>query len=129
MAITHSTAAKQASTNAITALVDAGVGAGYFTLTTSGDAVLVTIPFSDPAFGTADANGLATADVTPALSAAASGSGDAAKVKVYDSADTLIFSGTVTATGGGGDLTLDNVNIASGQTVTISSFTYNAGEA
>jgi hypothetical protein len=31
--------------------------------------------------------------------------------------------GTVTATGGGGDLTLDNVSIASGQVVTITSFT------
>jgi hypothetical protein len=29
----------------------------------------------------------------------------------------------VTATGGGGDLTLDNVSIASGQTVTISTWT------
>ena len=31
--------------------------------------------------------------------------------------------GTVTATGGGGDLTLDNTSIAVGQTVTITSFT------
>jgi hypothetical protein len=34
-----------------------------------------------------------------------------------------IEEGTVTATGGGGDLTLDNVSIASGQTVTISTWT------
>lgn len=31
--------------------------------------------------------------------------------------------GTVTATGGGGDMTLDNVSIANGQTVTINTFT------
>jgi hypothetical protein len=36
---------------------------------------------------------------------------------------TNIEEGTVTATGGGGDLTLDNVSIASGQTVTISTWT------
>ena len=31
--------------------------------------------------------------------------------------------GTVTASGGGGDLTLDNVNVANGQGVTVNSFT------
>lgn len=33
------------------------------------------------------------------------------------------LQGTVTATGGGGDMTLDNASIASGQTVNVSSFT------
>jgi hypothetical protein len=128
MAITHSEAAKKASTDAITALVNAGDAAGYFTIC-DGASVLVTITFSDPAFAAADADGVAAADTTPALSAAASGAGDADNFKVYDSDDTLIWSGTVTATGGGGDMTLDNVSIAVGQTVTINAFTYDAGEA
>lgn len=129
MAITHSTAAKQASTNAITALVDAGTGAGYFTIC-DGSTVLATITFSDPAFATADADGTAAADTTPALSAAASADGTADNFKVYDSDDTLIFSGVVTTTAvGTGDMQLDNTNITTGQTVTISSFTYDAGEA
>jgi hypothetical protein len=34
-----------------------------------------------------------------------------------------ILEGTCTATGGGGDLTLDNINIAAGQQVTVTSFT------
>jgi hypothetical protein len=34
-----------------------------------------------------------------------------------------IEEGTVTATGGGGDLTLDNTSITAGQTVTITSWT------
>lgn len=37
--------------------------------------------------------------------------------------------GTVTATGGGGDMTLDNTNIAAGQSVTITSKTITAGGA
>ena len=37
--------------------------------------------------------------------------------------------GTVTVTGGGGDLTLDNTSIASGQTVTISTWTFTAGNS
>lgn len=42
---------------------------------------------------------------------------------------TRHMQGTVTATGGGGDMTLDNVSIASGQAVTITSFTLTAGGA
>jgi hypothetical protein len=33
------------------------------------------------------------------------------------------MQGTVTATGGGGDMTLDNVSIASSQAVTVNTFT------
>jgi hypothetical protein len=39
------------------------------------------------------------------------------------------MQGTITATGGGGDMTLDNTSIASGQQVTITSFTLSAGGA
>ena len=49
--------------------------------------------------------------------------GTAAHFRIYASDGTTAhLQGTVTATGGGGDLTLDNVSIASGQSVTISSF-------
>jgi hypothetical protein len=37
--------------------------------------------------------------------------------------------GTITATGGGGDMTLDNISIATGQTVTITSKTLTAPNA
>jgi hypothetical protein len=39
------------------------------------------------------------------------------------------LQGTVTATGGGGDMILDNTSIASGQTVNITSFTITDGNA
>ena len=42
---------------------------------------------------------------------------------------TAHIQGSVTATGGGGDMTLDNTSIASGQTVTITSFTLNGPAA
>lgn len=42
---------------------------------------------------------------------------------------TCHIQGTVTATGGGGDMTLDNTSIASGQQVTVTSFTITAGGA
>ncbi|HWA60860.1 MAG TPA: hypothetical protein VG939_05770 [Caulobacteraceae bacterium] len=44
--------------------------------------------------------------------------------RIYDaSGSTCHLQGTVTATGGGGDMTLDNTSITSGQTVTVTTFT------
>lgn len=42
---------------------------------------------------------------------------------------TAHIQGTVTATGGGGDMTVDNTSVASGQNVTVSSFTISRGNA
>lgn len=54
----------------------------------------------------------------------ADATGTAAHFRVYDSGgSTCHIQGTVTATGGGGDMTLDNTSITSGQSVTITSFT------
>lgn len=39
------------------------------------------------------------------------------------------IQGSITATGGGGDMTLDNTSIAAGQQVTVSLFTLTAGGA
>jgi hypothetical protein len=42
---------------------------------------------------------------------------------------TCVAQGSVTATGGGGDLTVDNVVFAAAQAFTITAFTLNAGNA
>jgi hypothetical protein len=39
------------------------------------------------------------------------------------------MQGTITATGGGGDMTLDNTSIATSQTINVTSFTITAGNA
>ena len=60
----------------------------------------------------------------------ASAAGTAGYYRIVDNAGTTCHEqGTVTATGGGGDLTLDNTSIASGQTVTITSKTLTAPNA
>lgn len=60
----------------------------------------------------------------------ADATGTAAHFRIYASDGTTAHvQGTITATGGGGDLTLDNTSIAAGQSVTISSFTFNMGGA
>lgn len=62
--------------------------------------------------------------------ASADASGTAAHFRIHDStATTCHIQGTVTATGGGGDLQLDNTSIAVGQTVTITGFTLTDGNA
>lgn len=62
--------------------------------------------------------------------ASANATGTAGHWRLYDSGGTTCHAqGTVTATGGGGDMTLDNTSIASGQSVTITSFTITAGNA
>lgn len=61
-------------------------------------------------------------------------SGDAAGTighfRIKDSSGTTChIQGTVTATGGGGDMTMDNVVIAVSQAGTVNTFTLNAGNA
>jgi hypothetical protein len=58
----------------------------------------------------------------------ADATGTAAHFRIKQGA-TCHLQGTVTATGGGGDMTLDNVSIATGQQVTITAFTLTAGGA
>jgi len=54
----------------------------------------------------------------------ADAAGTAGHFRIYDSGGTVCgIQGSITATGGGGDMTLDNTSIASGQQVTITSFT------
>ncbi|MBN2631561.1 MAG: hypothetical protein JXR75_13605 [Rhodobacteraceae bacterium] len=60
--------------------------------------------------------------------AAASAAGVAGHFRVKQGA-TCHVQGTITATGGGGDLTLDNTSIAVLQNVTITEFTLTAGGA
>jgi len=57
----------------------------------------------------------------------ADATGTAAHFRIYDNAGTTChMQGTVTVTGGGGDLQLDNASIATAQVVTITSFTLTA---
>lgn len=60
----------------------------------------------------------------------ADNTGTAAHFRLYASDGTTCHAqGTVTATGGGGDMTVDNTSFAAGQAFTITGFTINAGNA
>jgi hypothetical protein len=60
----------------------------------------------------------------------ADNTGTAAHFRLYASDGTTChLQGTVTATGGGGDMTVDNTSFASGQQFTVTSFTLTDGNA
>lgn len=60
----------------------------------------------------------------------ADATGTAGHFRIYASDGTTVHAqGTITATGGGGDMTLDNTSITAGQVVTITSFSFTAGNA
>jgi hypothetical protein len=58
----------------------------------------------------------------------ADASGTAGHFRIYDSGGTTChIQGTVTATGGGGDMTFDSAVFATNQTITVTSFSITAG--
>ena len=60
----------------------------------------------------------------------ASGTGIAAHFRIVDNAGTTChLQGSVTATGGGGDVQVDNTSINSGQTCTVTAFSMTRGNA
>ena len=60
----------------------------------------------------------------------AGGTGIAGYFRIIDSGGTgVVMQGTVTATGGGGDMTIDNTDIRPGQAVAVTTFTITAAGA
>lgn len=131
MSIRLATAARNAAADSVVDLIDAGSGAGTIRIYTGtphatpgnvpAGTLLATVAFADPAFGSASA-GVASATDPAAVTAVAAGT--AGCFLVSDSAGVGIFDGTVTATGGGGDLQLGSTALSSGITVDITAFTY-----
>lgn len=138
MATRLPTASRNAACDAIVDRVDGGAGAGTLQVRTgaqpasANDAasgtLLATLTLNDPAFGAAS-TGVATLDVDPELTATAVADGTAGWFRVLDSTGATVFDGSITATGGGGDLTLATTTITTGLTVRVTSgtFTVSAG--
>lgn len=131
MATRLAAAARNAACNGIVDLVDAGAGAGTLkiysgTQPANGDAaeagtLLATVTLADPAFGNASA-GVATGTDPAAVDPVASG--NAGWFRVEDSTGANVYDGSVTATGGGGDLQLSNIAIGPGINVDITSLSF-----
>jgi hypothetical protein len=132
MTLRINTSVRNAMVDAVKALIDAGSGAGKIRIytgsqpatvaTAASGTLLADIPFADPSFG-ATGTGTAAADVTPVLTATAGNSGAAGWFRILDSDNNSLIDGTVTATGGGGDLTLATTTVTSGLSVSVTALT------
>lgn len=135
MAFQFSTAARNAALDAIETAIGAGAvlkirsGTVPATVATA-DAGTVLATLTLPSDWLAAASGGSKAKAGTWEDTSADATGTAAHFRIYASDGTTAhIQGTVTATGGGGDMTLDNTSIASGQAVSITSFTLTAGGA
>lgn len=93
--------------------------------------LLVAITLPADAFAAAASGAIAKAGTWEDASADATGTAGYFRLKASGDTDALDaafarIDGTVTATGGGGDLELDSVSITAAQSVTINSFTVTA---
>jgi hypothetical protein len=125
-------ASQQAAADAVVDRIDAG-GAGSLKIysgsqpadadSTPAGTLLVTIALAATAYGSANSSGVAALASTP-RSGTGAAAGTAGCFSVESGGGAKVFQGSVTATGGGGELTLDNTSIAVGQTVNITSLPY-----
>lgn len=123
MAVTHPTAVRNGIADFVVDQLDEGTPPGKLIFRTSGDVQVATLPFSATAFGAA-ASGTATANAITSDTAATGGT--IAKATLENAAGTIKISCSVTATGGGGDITLNSVVVSALQTVAMTSLTYTA---
>lgn len=127
MATRLATATRNAACDATVDLLDGGTGAGTIKIytgtqpatanDTATGTLLATITLADPAFGAAS-TGAATLAGTP-LSATAVAAGTAGWARFADSNGATVLDGSVTATGGGGQIELATTTISTGVTVQI----------
>lgn len=117
MAVTYTTAVKNARLNAVTTAI--GTTGVLEIGTTSMGTVLATIPLANPAAGSASGGVLSFTMPQSDTSADATGTAAAARIRTA-SGGTDIVTGLTVGTSGS-DINLDSVSITAGQTVTITS--------
>ena len=126
MSITLPTATRTALCDLFVDRFDAGAGAGTIQIRSgtrpasaneaATGTLLATVTLIDPAFGAASSGAATVADP---VSVTAAATGTATWWRGLDSNAAVVCDGKVTATGGGGDLTLATVELVSGFTVDI----------
>ena len=121
MAITYTTAVKNARLTAVQAAIDAGGGAGKLEIGTAAMATtLCTITFAATS-GTVS-SGVLTFSGFPKSDTNAALSGTAAAARIRTFANTDIITGLTVGTSAS-DIIIDNTTIVAGQTVTVNSAT------
>lgn len=116
---TWENSAKSAANTARCALANGG----YLRLYTAAyGSMLVELPLPNPCFA-ADVDGTAVSNTISA--ALATGAGTLATYRMYQSdGTTIIVSGSVSLSGGGGDVTVDGLVVSVGQSVSVNPITF-----
>jgi len=132
MTIRLPVASRSAAADAVADLIDAGAGSGLLRVYTGSQpasadiaatgTLLAVFTLNDPAFGAAAA-GTATLSVAPALSTTGVAAGDAGWFRIIDSTGATVLDGSVTASGGGGDLIVSTITVSIGLTLQLTSGT------
>lgn len=126
MAVTHSTAARNAATDAVTALIGASGNLKFRLSGTVGSpgTAVATCPLSADAFGDAS-SGTATANAITSDTNATGNASAVATATLETSGGTVVIHCAVA--GSGSDINMSNgLTIAAGDTVAVSSLTYTA---
>lgn len=123
-------ATRNAMVDAVAARADAGSGPAVIEIRTGSQpasaddaatgTLLATITCADPSF-TAAVSGVAALDTDPVLSTTGVAAGTAGWFRLLDSTGATVLDGSVTATGGGGQLELSTTTISVGLTVQVTS--------
>jgi hypothetical protein len=127
MALTHATNVRNAMMDAIDEQVNGGstdAQADFVFVESNGPTDIAEINLQDPAFGNSS-SGQITIQGTP-LSTSANSGGTIDTFEIRDKDNSVAIDGTVTSTGGGGDVEIDNTNVNSGQTVQLDSYSQTA---
>lgn len=131
MTVSLTTTVRDAEANATSDLLDGGKLKIYdgtppanAAAALSGNTLLATLTLN-ATFSGAAASGVATANAITSGIAAATGTASFHRLTKAD--DTVCTQGTVTATGGGGDVTIASVSIVVGATVACTGLTYTRG--
>lgn len=123
MAITHVTSVRNAIADLINSLINTGAGTAKLRIR-AGATTIVDFELPNPAFGAA-AGGVISGQGLP-ISSQAVASGNIDNFQILDRDDAPVFSGTITATGGGGDIIVSNINVAADQDTILDSLSYTA---
>lgn len=139
MAVRLATATRNALADAVATRADLGAAAATVKIytgtqpasanTAPSTTLLATFTLNDPSFNAA-ASGAISLITSPAISTTGAATGTAGWFRMESSTPATVIDGSVTATGGGGDMTVDNTSITSGQTVNLTggSVTMPSGE-
>lgn len=123
MSVTHPALVRTGIADFVVDQLDEGTPPGKIIMQTSGGSTVATLTFSNTAFGSASAGVATAASITSDTNAVG---GTIAKAELRNAAGTAKVLCSVTATGGGGDITLSAVVISAGQTVSLTNLTYTA---